>query len=196
MEISAQLPLHGCCFAIARALGSLSPKVLALATILVLADARFGFYFCFFTLAIYLAAPIIRPTMLFLAPFLAIIALVTYAGAHWQETFDNGMAGRFLRAGDALATLDPLQVLGLRISDYLREWLFRRRGLRLRAGQDRTGGHSGILGAIHLCSSPRQRCLEIQELHRILQRFSTQHQRVAIHDKDGGSFVVPLRHVE
>ena len=93
-------------------------KVLALATILVLADARFGFYFCFFTLAIYLAAPIIRPTMLFFAPFLAMIALVMYAGAHWQEAFDNGMAGRFLRAGDALAILDPLQVLGLRISDY------------------------------------------------------------------------------
>jgi putative polymerase len=93
-------------------------KVLALATILVLADARFGFYFCFFTLAIYLVAPIIRPTTLFLAPFFAIIALVTYAGSHWQETFDNGIAGRFLRAGDALATLDSLQVLGLRISDY------------------------------------------------------------------------------
>ena len=65
-------------------------KMLAIATILVLADARFGFYFCFFTLVIYLAAPIIRPTMLFLAPFLAMIALVTYAGVHWQEIWDNG----------------------------------------------------------------------------------------------------------
>ena len=54
-------------------------KILAIATILVLADARFGFYVCVFTLVIYLAAPVIRPTMLFVAPFLAIVALLTYA---------------------------------------------------------------------------------------------------------------------
>src|ERR1700722_9397109 len=93
-------------------------KILAIATILVLADARFGFYFCFFTLVIYLVAPIIRPTLLFLAPFLAMIALATYAGVHWQDASDNSITGRLLRGGDALAALDLLQVFGLQISDF------------------------------------------------------------------------------
>ncbi len=93
-------------------------KMLAIATILVLADARFGFYLCILTVVIYLAAPFIRPAMLFLIPFLAIIALVTYAGAHVQETWDNTIAGRFLSAGVSLKTLDPWQALGLRISDF------------------------------------------------------------------------------
>jgi putative polymerase len=92
-------------------------KMLAIATILVLADARFGFYLCIFTVIIYLAAPIIRPAILFFAPFLAILALVAYAGAHGQETLDNSIAGRFLSAGYTLAVLDPLQILGFRISD-------------------------------------------------------------------------------
>ena len=92
-------------------------KILTIATILVLADARFGFYLCILTMIIYFAAPYIRPTMLFLAPFLVIIALVTYQGISWQGTWDNSMAGRFLFAGYSLATLDWLQVLGLRISD-------------------------------------------------------------------------------
>ena len=56
-------------------------KTLAIVIILVLADARFGFFFCIFSLVLYLAAPIIRPTILFLAPFLAMIGLVAYAGA-------------------------------------------------------------------------------------------------------------------
>src|SRR5262249_13579416 len=55
---------------------------IAIATILVLADARFGFYFCIFTLLLYLAAPIIRPTILFLTPFLLMIGLVAFAGDH------------------------------------------------------------------------------------------------------------------
>ena len=96
---------------------ALVAKILAIATILVLADARFGFYFCFITLVIYLVAPIIRPTLLFLAPFLAMIALATYAGVHWQELSDNGITGRLLRGGDALIALDLLQVFGLQISD-------------------------------------------------------------------------------
>ena len=91
-------------------------KILAIATILVLADARFGFYLCLFALVIYIAAPLIRPTMLFVAPFLAIIALVTYAGIHWDEVWDNTIIGRFLSSGHSIASLDPWQVLGLRIS--------------------------------------------------------------------------------
>ncbi len=92
-------------------------EVLAIATILVLADARFGFYLCIFTVVIYFAAPMVRPAMLFVAPFLVIVALVTHAGAHAQETWDNTIAGRFLSAGASLTTLDPWQFLGLRISD-------------------------------------------------------------------------------
>ena len=45
-------------------------KILAILTILVLADARFGFYFCIFELAIYLLAPMIRPTTLCYRAFL------------------------------------------------------------------------------------------------------------------------------
>ena len=92
-------------------------KILAILTILVLADARFGFYFCIFELAIYLLAPMIRPTTLFLAPFFAMISLAIYAGPEWRETFANDIAGRFLHAGYALTTLDTLQLFGLRTSD-------------------------------------------------------------------------------
>jgi putative polymerase len=92
-------------------------KSLAIATILVLADARFGFYFCIFTLILYLAAPIIRPTMLFLAPFLLMIGLVAYAAGHWQEAPSNELTGRLVFAANSLVELDPLQVLGLRASD-------------------------------------------------------------------------------
>ena len=93
-------------------------KILAILTIIVLADARFGFYLCIFTVVVYFAAPFIRPTMLFLAPFLAVIALVTYTGAHWQEAWGgNSITGRFLSAGNELIILDLWQVLGLRLSD-------------------------------------------------------------------------------
>ena len=65
---------------------------------------------------IYFATPYIRATTLAFAPFLVITALVTNVGINWQGTWDNSIAGRFLFAGYSLATLDSLQVLGLRIS--------------------------------------------------------------------------------
>jgi len=92
-------------------------KILAIATILVLADARFGFYVCIFTLVIYLAAPVTRPTMLFLAPFLAVVALLTYAYVDPKQGWDNSIVGRFLSSGRSIATLDGWQALGLRISE-------------------------------------------------------------------------------
>ncbi len=92
-------------------------KVLAIAVILVLADARFGCYLCIFTIVVYFAAPLIRPAMLFVAPFLMIIGLVTYAGAHAHELWDNTAAGRLLYAGVSLTTLDPWQLFGLRVSN-------------------------------------------------------------------------------
>jgi putative polymerase len=99
-------------------IGPLIAKSIAIASILVLADARFGFYFCIFTLLLYLATPIIRPTILFLTPFLLMIGLVAFAGDLSQEAPSNELAGRFISTADTLVALDPWQVFGLRISDY------------------------------------------------------------------------------
>ena len=126
-------------------------KTFAIATILVLADARFGFYFCLFTVAIYVAAPIIRPTMLFFAPFLAMIALAMDAGANWQ-TAGNTIAGRLLSTGNHLVSLDFLQVLGLQISNVFKSGYAGDFGLWLRAGQDRAYRHCDGLGLVRLCS--------------------------------------------
>jgi putative polymerase len=100
-----------------RRIGALIAKSLVIATILVLADARFGFYFCIFTLLIYLGAPIIRPSILFLAPFLVMIGLVVYAGTLGQEMLSSQLAGRLIHTGDSLLQLEPSQIFGLRISD-------------------------------------------------------------------------------
>jgi putative polymerase len=98
-------------------IGPLIAKSFAIATILVLADARFGFFFCIFTLLLYLAAPIIRPTILFLTPFLLMIGLVAFAGDHGQEAPSSELAGRLMHAANTLVALDPWQVFGLEISD-------------------------------------------------------------------------------
>jgi putative polymerase len=92
-------------------------QILAIATILMLADARFGFYLCFLTVLVYVSAPLVRPSMLFLAPALISVALLTYAGLSGEEPWDNTLLGRFLFTGHSLATLKPLQVLGLQLSD-------------------------------------------------------------------------------
>jgi putative polymerase len=94
-------------------IGPLIAKSFAIATILVLADARFGFFFCIFTLLLYLAAPIIRPTILFLTPFLLVIGLVAFG----QEAPSSELAGRLTHTAHSLVELDPWQVFGLKISD-------------------------------------------------------------------------------
>jgi putative polymerase len=91
-------------------------KLLAIATVLVLADARLGVYLSIFTLAIYLAAPLIRPTMLLFAPFLMMVALVMYSGVNWQILSDNTIAGRLLGGGESLSSLNLWQILGLQVS--------------------------------------------------------------------------------
>lgn len=98
-------------------------KTLAIATILVLGDARFGFYLCFATLAVYAAAPLLRPTMLFAAPFLIVIALLAYAGLSTKDVaaIDNDFGGRLLFAGNMLWSLDPWQIFGLRGNDVAME---------------------------------------------------------------------------
>jgi len=96
---------------------ALVAKSFAIVTLIVLADARFGLYCCLFTLVLYAATPVVRPTMLFIAPLLVIVALVSYAGINWQEAVSNTMLGRFILAGNILVTLNPLQVFGLQASD-------------------------------------------------------------------------------
>jgi putative polymerase len=92
-------------------------KTVAVAAILVLADARFGLYLSISTLVIYLVARFVRPTMLFIAPFLAMVALVAFAAIGWQGNIDNTLAGRALSAGQSLTALDVLQVFGLQTND-------------------------------------------------------------------------------
>jgi putative polymerase len=104
-----------------RRFWALVAKSVVIAAMVVAADARFGLYFCFFIMALYVATPVIgsvvRPTMLFIAPFLAMIALVTYAGISWQQTGGNDLSGRMLFAGSFLNDLDPAQVFGMQALD-------------------------------------------------------------------------------
>ena len=92
-------------------------KSVAILVLIVLADARFGFYFCLVTLLVYMAAPVIRPTMLFIAPFLAMIALVVYADAQGIEAFTNDMSGRIVLAGRILSSIDIQDLFGLQASN-------------------------------------------------------------------------------
>lgn len=94
-------------------------KTTALLVIVVLADARFGLYFCLFVLAVYPFSRFIPRTMLFIAPFAAMIALVAYARAAGQQVFDNDMVGRFIYAGEILSKIDVAQVFGLGASDII-----------------------------------------------------------------------------
>jgi putative polymerase len=92
-------------------------EIAAIAVLIVLADARFGLYFCVFTLLLFAATPYIRPTLLFVLPLVIMVALAYYADAHWRETWDNTMSGRFLLSGSILSSLTPLQILGLQGGD-------------------------------------------------------------------------------
>jgi putative polymerase len=92
-------------------------KSLAVATMIVLADARFGLYFCIVTPILFAATPYVRSRLLFTLPFLVIVALATYATANWEGVWDNRFFGRLLLAGHLLTTLDPWQVFGLLASD-------------------------------------------------------------------------------
>jgi len=55
--------------------------------------------------------------MLFLAPFVAVVALLTYAYVDPKQGWDNSIVGRFLSSGRSIATLDGWQALGLRVSE-------------------------------------------------------------------------------
>jgi len=88
-------------------------KTLAIMTILVLGDARFGMYICGITLALYCVAPFVRPIMVYIAPFLAIIAIVSYTTMKGNVSWDNTIWGRFLLAGQMIGTLDAQQIFGI-----------------------------------------------------------------------------------
>jgi putative polymerase len=94
-------------------------KTVAILALLVLADARFGLYFAAFTLPLYLFGRFVRPTMLFVAPFVVMIALVVYANLAGHDALNNDMGGRFLYAGRLLSGVEALQVFGLQASDIL-----------------------------------------------------------------------------
>lgn len=100
-----------------KRLWSFMLKIAALLVIVVLADARFGLYFCLFVAAIYPFSRFIPRTVLFIGPFVAMIALVTYASAKGPQVFDNDMVGRFLYAGQILSEIYATQVFGLGASD-------------------------------------------------------------------------------
>lgn len=88
-------------------------KLSLIALVLVLGDARFGLYLCAIIALVYLAARFIRPTMIFVLPFLAVIGLLLYAGHMMGAPWDNTIMGRFLLSGQLLSTLDFSQALGL-----------------------------------------------------------------------------------
>jgi putative polymerase len=92
-------------------------KAAAIFLIIVLADARFGLYFSIFIFVIYVLSVRFRSTVIFIAPFIAMIALAGYATLQGPQAFDNDMLGRLLYAGRILSHIDPLQVFGLQASD-------------------------------------------------------------------------------
>jgi putative polymerase len=91
-------------------------KTLAIVTIMVLADARFGVYLSAFLLVIYFAGQVIRPTILLLAPFVIMVALVAAYATGAETGADNSLAGRLMDAGHSIASLSPLQVFGMQTS--------------------------------------------------------------------------------
>jgi putative polymerase len=94
-------------------LGALLLKTLAIAAILALGDARFGAYLCCITIVIYVAAPLVRPTLLFIAPLVVMIALAAYASDGTQDAWQNTAEGRIQLAGKFLTALTPAQIFGL-----------------------------------------------------------------------------------
>jgi putative polymerase len=100
-----------------KRLWSFMLKTTALAMIIVLADARFGLYFCLLVTAIYPLSRFIPRNLLFIGPFAAMIALATYASVGGSQVFDNDMVGRFLYAGQILSKIYAAQVFGLGASD-------------------------------------------------------------------------------
>ena len=93
-------------------------KTLLIAALLVLGDARFGIYLCALVVVAYVAAPVIRPGVVFAAPFMVMIALLIYAGMNVGVPWDNSFTGRLLFSGRLMSTLDVFQALGLKTSTY------------------------------------------------------------------------------
>jgi putative polymerase len=94
-------------------------KTTAVLMLMVLADARFGLYFCGLVAVLYAFSRFIPRALLFIGPFAAMLALVMYANTEGQQVFDNDMVGRFLYAGEILSKIDVAQVFGLSHSDIM-----------------------------------------------------------------------------
>lgn len=91
-------------------------KTALVAMLLVLGDARFGIYLCALVVVVYLVAPLVRPGVVFAAPFVVAVALVVHAGMNVGVPWDNSFTGRLLFSGRLLSTLDVAQMLGLEAS--------------------------------------------------------------------------------
>lgn len=85
--------------------------------ILILGDARFGILLCGVVVIAYVVAPVVRPGIVFVAPFILVVFLLVLAGGRTTETVDNSLLGRLLASGQFLVALDGWQALGLRSSD-------------------------------------------------------------------------------
>jgi putative polymerase len=92
-------------------------KTALIAMLLVLGDARFGIYLCALVVVAYLAAPLVRPGVVFAIPFVVMVALLVYAGMNVGVPWDNSFTGRLLFSGRLMSTLDVMQALGLETSD-------------------------------------------------------------------------------
>lgn len=92
-------------------------KTVAVMTLIVLADARLGLYFCFLVVLVYPLSRYVRPTILFIAPFAVMVALLAYASAEGLQVLENDMGGRLFYAGQILSRIDAAQVFGLQASD-------------------------------------------------------------------------------
>jgi putative polymerase len=88
-------------------------KVIAVSALIVLADARFGLYFCALIFLAYATNLRARPIMLFVAPFLAMTALLAYGSTQGYGAFGNDLLGRLFHASPILSHLDVAQVFGL-----------------------------------------------------------------------------------
>ena len=91
-------------------------KMALIGMLLVLGDARFGIYLCALVAIAYVAAPLIRPGLVFAAPFIVMMALLVYAGLNVGVPWDNSFSGRLLSSGRLMSSLDAAQAFGLAVS--------------------------------------------------------------------------------
>lgn len=81
--------------------------------LLILGDARFGIYLSALLLIVFFLGSLIRPAMIFAAPFLVMLALAFWSFGNPNVAWDNTSVGRMLLGGQLLTSLDLSQVFGI-----------------------------------------------------------------------------------